>query len=64
MSKSFCWRKVQLRVSSFNYFPGNVRPIEQTPIHLHLEEVTVCAGHEDLPYISLIVGYPHGIIDQ
>ncbi len=45
-----------------------VRPIEWAPIHLSLEDVVGRAGlevlAEDDQYISLIVGDPHGVLDQ
>jgi hypothetical protein len=44
------------------------RPIEQMPIHMSLEKVDVCAGHnvqmEVDDNISPIVVNPHGIFDQ
>jgi hypothetical protein len=45
-----------------------VRPIEKAPICLSLEEVTVRASHEVMMEVDdnilLIVGDPHGILDQ
>ncbi len=49
-------------------FPGMVRPIEEAPICLYLEEVAVRAGHNVMidvdANISLIIGNPHMILDQ
>ncbi len=48
--------------------PGMVRSIEEAPICLYLEEVTVSAGHNIMidvdANISLIIGNPHMILDQ
>ncbi len=45
-----------------------VRPLEYSPIHLSLEEVTVHAGHKVLMEVDdntlLIIGNPRGILDQ